>query len=46
MRVTPATIPVLVADVLVFADEGDDRRVLLTTLANGVGEEVFFRGAL
>lgn len=42
-------IPVLdaaIARVLVFAEEGDDRLVLLTTLANGVGEEVFFRGAL
>lgn len=42
-------IPVLddaISRVLVFADEGDDRLVLLTTLANGLGEEVFFRGAL
>jgi len=42
-------IPVLetaLSRVLVFADEGDDRLVLLTTLANGVGEELFFRGAL
>ena len=42
-------IPVLdaaIARVLAFADEGDDRLVLLTTLANGLGEEVFFRGAL
>ncbi len=42
-------IPVLdraLADVLLFADEGDDLLVLLTTLANGLGEEVFFRGAL
>lgn len=42
-------IPVLgdaVARVLRFADEGDDRLVLATTLANGVGEEIFFRGAL
>ncbi len=42
-------IPVLdaaISRVLVFADEGDDRLVYLTTLANGVGEEVFFRGAL
>lgn len=42
-------IPVLdeaISDVLLFADEGDDRLVLLTTLANGLGEEVFFRGAL
>lgn len=35
-----------ISRVLVFADEGDDRLVLLTTLANGLGEEVFFRGAL
>ncbi|MCW2785108.1 MAG: family intrarane metalloprotease [Marmoricola sp.] len=42
-------IPVLeraISGVLVFADEGDDRLVYLTTLANGLGEEVFFRGAL
>jgi membrane protease YdiL (CAAX protease family) len=42
-------VPVLrdaIARVLVFADEGDDRLVLLAALANGVGEEVFFRGAL
>lgn len=42
-------IPVLdaaVARALVFADEGDERLVLLTTLANGLGEELFFRGAL
>ncbi|WGX97659.1 CPBP family intramembrane glutamic endopeptidase [Nocardioides sp. L-11A] len=35
-----------VARVLRFAHEGEDRRVLATTLANGVGEEIFFRGAL
>ncbi len=42
-------IPILdnaISRVLVFADEGDDRLVLLTTLANGLGEEIFFRGAL
>ncbi|MFL6159695.1 MAG: CPBP family intramembrane glutamic endopeptidase [Marmoricola sp.] len=42
-------VPVLddaISDVLVFADEGEDHWVLATTLANGVGEEVFFRGAL
>ena len=42
-------IPVLdraISRVLVFAEEGDEPLVLLTTLANGVGEEVFFRGAL
>jgi uncharacterized protein len=35
-----------ISRVLVFAEEGDEPLVLLTTLANGVGEEVFFRGAL
>lgn len=42
-------IPVLddaLANVLRFADEGDDRLVMATTLANGLAEEVFFRGAL
>ncbi|KHL11180.1 hypothetical protein CLV56_3016 [Mumia flava] len=42
-------IPVLdaaVRRVLRFADEGDAGLVTLTTLANGVAEEVFFRGAL
>ncbi len=42
-------IPVLeeaISRVLVFAEEGEDSLVLLTTLANGLGEEVFFRGAL
>lgn len=42
-------IPVLndaVTNVLRFADEGDGRLVLATTLANGLAEEVFFRGAL
>ncbi|MGI8901033.1 MAG: CPBP family intramembrane glutamic endopeptidase [Nocardioides sp.] len=42
-------IPVLddaISRVLVFAEEGDRPFVLLTTLANGLGEEVFFRGAL
>jgi membrane protease YdiL (CAAX protease family) len=42
-------IPVLeraITRVLRFADEGDDRLVLLTTLGNGLAEEVFFRGAL
>ena len=29
-----------------FAEEGNDPLVLATTLANGLGEEVFFRGAL
>jgi uncharacterized protein YbjT (DUF2867 family)/membrane protease YdiL (CAAX protease family) len=35
-----------VASVTAFADEGDERLVTLTTLANGVAEEVFFRGAV
>lgn len=42
-------IPVLddsLARVLRFADEGDGRLVLATTLANGLAEEIFFRGAL
>lgn len=42
-------IPVLdhaIGRVLSYAHEGDDQLVLLTTLANGLGEEVFFRGAL
>ncbi len=42
-------IPILddaISGVLRFADEGDDRLVLATTLANGLGEEIFFRGAL
>jgi membrane protease YdiL (CAAX protease family) len=32
-------------DVLRFAEEGSGPLVLLTTLANGAAEEVFFRGA-
>jgi len=42
-------IPLLdnaISRVLVFAEEGNDPAVLLTTLANGLGEEVFFRGAM
>lgn len=42
-------IPVLddaVSRVLRFAEEGDTRSVLATTLANGLAEEIFFRGAL
>jgi uncharacterized protein YbjT (DUF2867 family)/membrane protease YdiL (CAAX protease family) len=35
-----------VASVTAFADEGDERLVTLTTLANGVAEEIFFRGAV
>jgi len=43
------SVPVLdraISRVLVFAEEGDEPLVMLTTLANGFGEEVFFRGAL
>ena len=42
-------IPVLeaaIASVLTYADQGNNSLVLLTTLANGAAEEVFFRGAL
>ena len=42
-------IPVLddaIASVLTYADQGSTPLVLLTTLANGAAEEVFFRGAL
>jgi uncharacterized protein len=42
-------IPLLdraISRVLVFADDGDESLVLLTTLANGIGEEIFFRGAV
>ncbi len=42
-------IPVLdraVSGALVFAERGRGPLVLLTTCANGVGEEVFFRGAM
>lgn len=42
-------IPVLeqaLQRVLAFAVEGEDRLVLLTTLTNGLAEELFFRGAL
>ncbi|MGZ6793615.1 MAG: CPBP family intramembrane glutamic endopeptidase [Mycobacteriales bacterium] len=42
-------IPVLeraISNVLDYADEGSTPKVLLTTLANGAAEEVFFRGAL
>ncbi len=35
-----------IAAVLQFADEGEDSLVLMTTLANGLGEELFFRGAV
>jgi membrane protease YdiL (CAAX protease family) len=43
------TIPLLdraISSVLRYADQGNGRLVLLTTLANGAAEEVFFRGAL
>ena len=42
-------IPVLdaaIGRVLVFAEEGNNPLVVLTTTANGLGEELFFRGAL
>lgn len=42
-------IPVLgraVGNVLAFAEVGSTPAVLVTALANGLGEEVFFRGAL
>jgi uncharacterized protein len=35
-----------ISQVLVFAEEGNVPLVLLTTYANGIGEELFFRGAL
>jgi len=42
-------VPVLntaISGVLQYAHQGSSPLVLLTTLANGAGEEVFFRGAL
>ncbi len=42
-------IPVLdraIGRVLVFAEEGSGPMVVATTLANGLGEEIFFRGAI
>ncbi len=42
-------IPVLdraIGTILSYADQGNGPLVLLTTLANGAAEEVFFRGAL
>jgi len=42
-------IPLLneaISSVLRYAQKGSDPLVMLTALANGVGEEVFFRGAL
>lgn len=35
-----------ISRILSFADEGDNSLVMLTTLVNGVAEELFFRGAL
>jgi membrane protease YdiL (CAAX protease family) len=35
-----------ISSILQFAEEGKMPLVLLTTYANGVGEEIFFRGAL
>jgi hypothetical protein len=35
-----------ISSVLLFAEEGSEPLVLLTTYANAIGEEVFFRGAL
>jgi membrane protease YdiL (CAAX protease family) len=35
-----------ISSVLAFADEGEDRLVLLTALTNAAAEEVFFRGAV
>jgi len=43
------TIPVLeraLSSVLAYSHQGNDGLVLLTTLANGLAEEVFFRGAV
>ena len=42
-------VPVLdraIGNVLAFAEEGSGPVVLATTLANGLGEELFFRGAI
>lgn len=42
-------VPILdraISSVLQYADKGNDGLVLATTLANGLAEEVFFRGAL
>ncbi|MEP6760277.1 MAG: CPBP family glutamic-type intramembrane protease, partial [Sporichthyaceae bacterium] len=35
-----------IGKVLTFAEEGSSPMIVATTLANGLGEEVFFRGAL
>jgi membrane protease YdiL (CAAX protease family) len=43
------SIPILnraISSVLQYADQGSNGPVLITTLANGAAEEVFFRGAL
>ena len=43
------SIPALdqaIGKVLTFAEEGSSPMIVATTLANGLGEEVFFRGAL
>ncbi len=43
------SVPVLdrsIGNVLAFAEQGSTPRVVATTLANGLGEEIFFRGAL
>jgi hypothetical protein len=43
------SVPVLdraIGNVLAFAEEGSGPMVLATTLANGLGEELFFRGAI
>lgn len=42
-------VPVLdraIARVLTFAEAGERPMILATTLANGLGEEIFFRGAM
>lgn len=42
-------VPVLdhaIGHVLTFAEEGNNPMIVATTLANGLGEEVFFRGAM
>ena len=42
-------IPILnraISNVLDFAEEGNGPLIVATTLANGLGEEVFFRGAI
>lgn len=43
------SVPVLdgaIGQVLAFAEEGSNPMVVATTLANGLGEELFFRGAI